>query len=250
MSDGDNLQWVLGGFASDVAHFGSPDRGKVAMGWTISPSIADLAPATLSFLYNAANDGRKNPSLPGNDVFVAGVSGASYFYPDVISNQTILDSATELTAAYMSKAGLRIANVMSYNNNVDDVVASSYLRNAEIDALLWYYFSDYAGVSGAIRFVLNKPVIGARFNLWGSTVAPDPTDPHFKNVSSLADALRFLPAWPDSSFGYSLVALHAWSHNVTDAVEVVRLANERGGTRVEAVDPQEFVRRIMGNVTH
>lgn len=249
MSDGDNLQWVLGGFASDVAHFGSPDRGKVAMGWTISPSIADLAPATLSYLYNAANDGSSNASLPGKDVFVAGVSGVSYFYPDVITNQNFLDSATELTAAYMSKAGLRIANVMSYNNNVDDLVASSYLKNAEIDALLWYYFSDYAGVSGAIRFVQNKPVIGARFNLWGSGVAPDPTDPHFKNVSSLADALRFLPAWPDSSFGYSLVALHAWSHNVSDAVEVVRLANQRGGTRVEAVDPQEFVRRIMGNIT-
>ncbi len=248
MTDGDNLQWVLGGFASEVAHFGSPDRGKVAMGWTISPSIADLAPATLSYLYNAANDG-SNASLPGKDVFVAGVSGASYFYPDVITNQRFLDSATELTAAYMSKAGLRIANVMSYDNNVDDLVASSYLKNAEIDALLWYYFSDYAGVSGAIRFVQKKPVIGARFNLWGSGVAPDPTDPHYKNVSSLADALRSLPAWPDSSDGYSLVALHAWSHNVTDAVEVVRLANERGGTRVEAVDPQEFVRRIMGNIT-
>jgi len=249
MSDGDNLQWVLGGFASDTAHFGSPDRGKVPMGWTLSPSIADLSPATLLYLYNAANDGT-NSSLPGRDVFVAGVSGVSYSYPDVMLNQNSLDASTELTAAYMAKAGLRIANVMSYYNNVDDHVAISYLKHSEIDALLWYYFSDYAGVSGAIRFVQNKPVIGARFNLWGSGVAPDPTDPHFKNVSALADALRFMPATPDTSFGYSLVALHAWSHNVTDAVEVVRLANQRGGTRVEAVDPQEFVRRILGNITH
>ena len=248
MSDGDNLQWVLGGFASDVAHFGSPDRGKIAMGWTISPAIADLSPATLFYLYNAANDA-SNSSLPGRDVFIAGVSGASYFYPDVIPNQDLLDKSTNLTAAYMKKANLQIANIMSYSNNVDDTIASSYLKHSEIDALFWYYFSDYAGDSGEIRFVENKPVIGARYNLWGSGVPPDPTDPHFKNVSSLADALRVLPSTPTSSFGYSLVALHAWSHNVSDALEVIQLANQRGGTRVEAVDPIEFVKRIIGNLS-
>ena len=248
MSDGDNLQWILGGFASDLAHFGSPDRGKIAMGWTISPAIADLSPATLFYLYNAAND-NSNTSLPGRDVFIAGVSGASYFYPDVIPNQDLLDKSTNLTAAYMKKANLQIANIMSYSNNVDDTIASSYLKHSEIDALFWYYFSDYAGDSGEIRFVENKPVIGARYNLWGSGVPPDPTDPHFKNVSSLADALRVLPSTPTSSFGYSLVALHAWSHNVSDALEVIQLANQRGGTRVEAVDPIEFVKRIIGNLS-
>ena len=66
MSDGDNLQWLLDNFATGADWWASPDRGKVAMGWTLSPSAADLAPAVMQYLYNTAL----------NDHFVAGVSGA------------------------------------------------------------------------------------------------------------------------------------------------------------------------------
>ena len=54
MSDGDNVQWLLGGFARDPAHYGSSDRGRVAMGWTISPAVVDLAPAMMQHVYAAA----------------------------------------------------------------------------------------------------------------------------------------------------------------------------------------------------
>ena len=82
MSDGDNIQFDLGGFAmaSDTAHFGSVDRGSVSMGWTLSPALAELAPGTLSYLYTAASNGSAPggpapPNTDGRDLFVGSVSG-------------------------------------------------------------------------------------------------------------------------------------------------------------------------------
>ena len=57
MTDGDNIQWLLSGFASGPAWFGSPDRGKVAMGWTISPALAELAPNVMGYIYDHAHAG-------------------------------------------------------------------------------------------------------------------------------------------------------------------------------------------------
>ena len=247
MSDGDNAQWDLGGFATGSDWFGSPDRGAVPMGWTTSPALADLAPVVLHYLYGAASDGSQ-PGMPFRDVFVAGVSGVGYSYPDDTPPGPLLDGYASLTAAYMKKAGLRIANVMSAQDRVDPGAVAALLASEDVDALFYYHYDNYAGEEGRISFVHGKPVIGARFALWGSGSPPDPTGPTFKGVSGLADALRALPADPSSAFGYSLVALHAWSHNVSDAREVVRLAAERGGSAVEAVAPDEFVRRIVANL--
>jgi hypothetical protein len=245
LSDGDNAQWVLAGFASGSDWFGSPDRGQVAMGYTMSPALADLAPAALAYLYGAASDGSQ-PGMPARDYFVAGVSGAGYSYPDDAGAG--LAGYADLTAAYMKKAGMRIANIMSSQDRVDERAAAALLAGDGVDALLWYHYDNYAGEEGRISFVGGKPVIGARYALWGSGLPPDPTGPTFKNVSALADALRAQAADPTSAAGYSLIALHAWSHNVSDAREVMRLIAERGGSAVEAVTPDELVRRVKANL--
>jgi len=54
MGDGDNVQWLLNDFATDERWFGSPLRGEFPMGWTISPSMLDLCPTVMRWLYNRA----------------------------------------------------------------------------------------------------------------------------------------------------------------------------------------------------
>jgi hypothetical protein len=71
------------------------------MGWTLSPSLADLGPSVMSYLYSHASSG------PFRDVFVAGVSGMGYFYPDLSSDANLATLAAQ-TAAYMGKADMGV----------------------------------------------------------------------------------------------------------------------------------------------
>lgn len=50
MTDGDNVQWLLNGFAQNPLWWGSPDRGSVELGWTLTPALVDLAPIVLEYL--------------------------------------------------------------------------------------------------------------------------------------------------------------------------------------------------------
>jgi hypothetical protein len=192
MSDGDNAQFVLGGFATSGSFWGSPDRGRVPMGWTMPGALADLAPAALRYFYATAS---------GSDSFVAGVSGAAYFYPDAAAAAGQLAPLAELTREYAAKAGLRVANVMTAADGVlPAAIAEAYLSGGEFDALVHYPYSDYAGDHGAISFVGGKPVIGGRFSLWGDgTQGAD-----FKNVEQAALALALAKRDPTTQDGYSL----------------------------------------------
>ena len=211
------------------------------MGWTLSAATADLAPAVPAWLYSAATP---------NDVFVGGVSGAGYFYPDDVlsgGGAGAMEELAGLSARFMAKAGLRVLNVLSRGTGVPAAAAESYLSRPEIDALIWYPYSDYSGLRGSISWHAGKPVIGGRFNLWGN--GSDPAGPTFFNVSGLAAALVAQARDPGSAAGYSLVPLHAWSHTVADAAEVMRLVRAAlPGGGVEAVTPDEFVARIVANV--
>ena len=238
MSDGDNVQFLLGGFATDSRWFGSPARGSVAMGWTLSAAAADLAPVVPAWLYSAANS---------TDVFVGGVSGVGYLYPDEVLAG--MDALAALSAGFMAKSGLRVLNVLARGDTVPAAAAASYLSHPDIDALIWYPYSDYSGLRGAISWHAGKPVIGGRFNLWGN--GSDPSGPTFFNVTGLAAALLAQIRDPTSEAGYSLVPLHAWSHTVADAAEVMSLVKAAlPGGGVEAVTPDVFVQRIIANVKH
>ena len=88
-------------------------------------------------------------------------------------------------------------------------------------------------------------MIGGRFNLWGD--GANPAGPTFKNVTGLAAALLALPRDPASPDAYSLIPLHVWSHNVSDAAAVLALLQAAGGG-VDIVTPDVFVARIVANV--
>lgn len=244
MSDGDNAQWILDQFATNPSWFGSPDRGYVPMGWTLSPSLADLAPVTLSYLYNQAAD----PTKPYPNIFVGGVSGMGYFYPDVTElNPELLSKSAALTAGYMNKADMNIVTVLSYGNGyLTNAIPEAYLQYSNINGIFWENYDDYSGMKGKISFINNKPVIGGRFNLWGD--GSNPSGPTFKNVTGLIEALLSLPRDPTTENGYSLIPVHAWSHNVTDVRQVMEGLYSQAPGQIEVVSPDIFVQRIIANV--
>lgn len=68
-SEGDNIQYCQ----RHLRHlWNDPNRGKVPMGWTITPLLADIAPNILNHFQNTATE---------NDALVVGPSGAGYTNP-------------------------------------------------------------------------------------------------------------------------------------------------------------------------
>jgi hypothetical protein len=142
MSDGDNVQWLIDGFATGASWFGSPDRGHVNLGWTLGPSTSDLAPVLLNYLYENAGDG-VSPSTPYRDVFVAGVSGMGYMYPDAVLTPASLAAVAQGTSDFMRKAGMRIVNVLAHGEGyADDAIPGAYLAHDNIDAVLYYNYGE------------------------------------------------------------------------------------------------------------
>ena len=235
-TDGDNIQWLLGPWAVDNRWYGSKERGTVPAGWTISPALASLAPVVLSHAYGTATV---------NDSFVAGPSGVGYIYPKEYKDAT---GFANLTNTYFGAADLDIVNVID-----DDLSAprlAPLLEQPGVRAAFLYTGSCYAGPQGQATWVNGKPVFTARAALWGDGTMTQPT---CENVTQLAKLLAGASRDPGSPAGYSLIPVHAWSHDYADVIEVVRqveaiTSSTGNGNSVRFVTPREFVDTFVANV--
>jgi hypothetical protein len=253
MSDGDNVQFMLGDYAVSERFWASPDRGAAALGWTFAPGLAELAPAALTWYYEtAARAGVANRTrnTDGRDVFVAGVSGVGYFYPDVVAEAADgarkLDALVASTHEMMGKAGTRLLNVLAEGNGLPPPgVAEALLDHEGVDALFWYPYDNYAGLRGVITWPLpGKPLVGGTFNLWG-----DGSDcGAFCNNAQTVARLLAAPRDPTRAAGYTLIPVHVWTHNVTDVAWITAELEAAAPGAVAVVAPDEFVRRLVANV--
>jgi hypothetical protein len=119
LSDGDNLQFVehlLRKLWND------PGRGKVPMGWTLSPAMVDAMPGALNYLWTTATP---------DDAFVSGPSGYGYTYPNVWTDAAALDRFVAKTETYDQRAGFRVVTIWNtITGGIDPKVGSSFARNA------------------------------------------------------------------------------------------------------------------------
>jgi|TARA_B110000305_G_scaffold19473_3_gene18025 hypothetical protein len=220
MSDGDNVQWMLNLFAEDSRWFGSENRGLMDIGWTIPPALSEIAPTVMAKLYDMAAS-----TASGKDYFVAGPSGHTYHFPELYP---ALESSCALMNSYLEKSDLSIVNILG--NAYDEPLFHSYLKQESVDGLFYYDYSNYSKMQGKMDCYALKPVISAKYNLWGG----------FESCESLASKLNDEVKDPYSTDGYSLIAVHAWSNSVDSLLLVRSLLNE--GIRVVA--PDEFVALI------
>jgi len=224
MTDGDNIQWTLNSFIANSDWYGSPLRQTMNMGWTISPVMAEIAPNILKYYYDHA--GTKDG---GRDYFVASPSGMGYTFPDLYAD---LSTFASLTAQTMKKADLRILNILG--NDKSSAYLSPFLAQDQIDAIFFYYYSDYSGGNGSISWINGKPVITGRY-----------TYAHV-DAQELANVINALPVDITSPNGYSLIPVHVWSENVQSVADAIKLFN----SRVRVVTPDEFVSLIKKNIRH
>jgi len=224
MSDGDNIQWLLSEFAVNQAWYGSTDRGKLDIGWTISPALCELAPTVMKYIYDRASDTEN-----GRDFFVAGPSGIGYNYP---SQFPAIDDMSKLLNEYMKKSDLNIVNVIDEPATLEGI--KPFLEQDAIDAVFHFGYSSYSSTAGSIKWYNHKPAIGGRFSFWEG----------FETIESLAEKLNNMPRDPKSQRGYSLISVNNWSRTVSDIKACVELLDQN----VRVVAPDEFVKLIKTNV--
>ncbi len=215
MTDGDNIQWLLGDFADNALWYGSPHRGQVPIGWTVSPALAELAPTVLKSLYDTAKAG---------DYFIAGPSGMGYLYPDDFNP---VDSAAAISDRMMQKADLSIVNVIC--NLWQPQSLAPYLAQPDIDGMFFYSFSDgYQGLGGHSQCFYDKPMISARYTLWQS----------YSSAPILARNVQALPKDPTDPNAYTLVSVHVWDHSVDSVIAAVQLFD----STIRVVAPDAFIK--------
>jgi hypothetical protein len=226
ISDGDNVQWLLGAH-DNTNNWNNPNRAHVNLGWTISPSLVDLAPIVYDkYIDNALT------TPEGRNVLIAGPSGRGYFFPGRYPAAD-LETESALLNKYMKKADLRIVNIIDADDSNNDPTA--YLKQDNIDALFYYsYGANYTGRNGQIDWYKGKPSIGGRYTLWGNLSSPQ----------SLANQLNQASTNINTQDGYSLISVHIWDRDVNDVLDCISKLNPN----VRVVAPDEFVWLIKKNI--
>jgi len=214
LSDGDNVQWMMGNFTSGgegPSYYGNPKRGSIPFTWGLPvPSLCQLSPRTLSEILAKATP---------NDDFMQ-FSAGGYFYPDQYGKARRSTRALELHAerlrAYMELTGIRILafNFMDWDGA--DARAACEIFAAKLPGLLGIYafqYYPYSAGNGAIYWVKGidgdeVPVVSCRLTVWAQTGRPRDAAP-----AAVAAHLNRLPAAGDATTydAFSWVLVHAWS---------------------------------------
>ena len=229
MSDGDNVQWLLGA-SDDKKTWANPNRGYMNVGWTISPALSELAPP----MYKKYIDNTLT-SVDGRNYLIAAPSGRGYFNPGVFPDLT---SECVLQNKYMKKADLRIANIIDVDDSPRNIVP--YLSQSNIDALFYYNYSNYAGLSGSLNWYKNKPSIAGKYTLWtGATGLINDMLPN-----TLAAKLNTLSTNIKTQSSYSLISVIVWSNDVEAVLKCIGQLDPN----VRVVAPDEFVWLLRKNL--
>ena len=233
MSDGDNLCWLQGDWRK-ASWYGSPDRGAVPIGWTFAPAAAELIPTVLE-------GARRGATV--NDSFIAGPSGAGYYFPDAVPIDR-RDAFQQATGQLMELSGMDLLNVIGAAPAAEAL--EPLLASAAVRALFfWTYGAGYSGMRGNVAWLGGKLVVGGRVSLWGESTDVSST---MVGPEALVRVLSSLPKDPTHPNSYSLIPVHAWSHNTSSVRHVAEALEALGG--FDVVSPSELVERLTAFTPH
>lgn len=226
VSDGDNIAFNLW---SMQEYFSDPAHGQFPIGFTISPSLYDLAPAAMHWYYRNSRT---------NDYFVAGPSGSSYIFPSKMPDDKLDAYLTQLNG-YVEKSGLTICNILDQGIMDNPRVYNKYLSQPNIDAIFYTGYAEKG--DGRIKFSDNgKPIIEQRSVLWEGI---DGGSDRGEEQTVIAQ-INGRPADPHSPDGYTFVFVHCWTKTQTNIKTVIEALNPN----VRVVAPDVFVQLVKQNL--
>lgn len=231
MSDGDNIQWLLGDFNNDTGRddwYGNANRGNFSMGWGMAPAMIEIAPTVMKYYYDQASSGTNK------DNFIVGPSGSGYMYPSKYPTAELDSHLTELNE-YMGKTDLSIVEIIDFNSFNNIGLWDKYTAESNIDGLIYLEYTDHSAQKGAVNWSNGKPVIAPRSVLWEGVTGG--------SNQEVINTINAAERNPYSTAGYSIVLVHAWSKSMDDIQAVVNgLSSD-----VRVVTPEEMVTLMTDN---
>lgn len=222
MTDGDNIQWVGGGFVSDRGFWASPQRGKFPMTWEMAPILAEVAPRALAYFYREAT---------GNDDFITGPSGAGYFFPHASPDRA---GWARVTAGALTSSRMTVVTLL--NRGGDMTESREVLERPEVEGAIYKDYAPYNRRRGAVYWHAGKPCVSYRCLLWEGQTGGDPR--------GVAAAIAALPAAADTNpESYALVNVHAWSFRaIGGPMEAVKRTVDLLPEKTRVVTATQFIR--------
>ena len=221
MSDGDNCQIWYNSFATDSRYYGMTRHEGFKFGWSIQPSLIELGPAFIKYVYDHAS-----PS----DQFVCAVSGQGYMNPQ---NYTELAKFTQNLDYYLKKTDLSVIQILD-STTPNEKVLNCYSSVPSLKGAFYCFGNKYAGGAGSVYWCNDKPFVTIRESLWSTS------------IESMAARINSYAKDPTSIYGYTAINVHAWSMTYEDAYRLTQLLDED----VVVVYPEEFIELITNNVKH
>ncbi|MFW6279393.1 MAG: GxGYxYP domain-containing protein [Bacillota bacterium] len=225
MSDGDNVQWLLGDVADNNRYFESTYRGLFPVNWTIAPTLIDLAPVTMEWFYENSIQ----------DYFIAGPSGAGYMYPSEYPD--LKEHVASLNEIF-SRTDLSYVNIIdtAYINDQDfREAAAVYAAQPNIKGGIYYNYFDYARGDGEIIWEEGKPFVAGREYLWHAG-EPDP--------QVIAENINSYSSDPEDPGAYTVVSINVWDYELKDVYQLVNALD----SHVRVVNIDEFFRQVKNNL--
>jgi hypothetical protein len=192
MSDGDNVQVLTGGWATDPKWYGSPYRSNFNMTWDMTSALGEMNPVAFNYYYQHASSGVHKDSFVSSGG--AGLTFPSQ-YPD---NAGLVASISQS----LKSADQKVLSIL--DPTYDTSTLYPILDDPQVMGMMFKtYDSYYKGRDGALDWHNGKPVLSVKYSLWdGADTALSIANA--LNASTHRDAIND-PA------SYSIVNVHPWS---------------------------------------
>jgi hypothetical protein len=192
MSDGDNCQWLTGGFATDPKWFGSPYRGQFNMTWDLTSTLGEMSPVAFNYLYQHASNGTHK------DSFVSS-GGAGLTFP---SRYPDIDGLVSSISQSMQAADQKVISIL--DPSYDTAKLQAILDDPQVMGMMFKTYANYyKGRNGALEFHNGKPILSVKYSLW------DGADTALSIANALNASAHRDPVGDPAS--YSIVNVHPWS---------------------------------------
>ncbi len=208
MSDGDNMQWMLGNFISNQSYWASPYASSLSMSYTTCTANMTMA----------APDGLRQivaTQQPNTGVIEY---GGGYYYPDKFAckrpnREELLRKLARTVNIRMKETGISVLGFICMRLFTEEAMQAYRIFAEEIDCLsgmMALQYAPYNKGDGKILWIpdkngINIPVCTAKFQVWANLHCPGSDDP--LSVCRLVNSS--LPDTEKKTFNWTIV--HAWS---------------------------------------
>ena len=226
LTDGDNTQWMMGGFLGNyLLH---PDARATKMAFGINTTLTpQISPEAYGTILASQPDGCTLVEVQGGGVIYSDTFG------ETVGREEALKKRAAITASWMRQHRIKVLGLMAKeyagSPEAQECYKAMIEANDQLVGIIAVQYTPYAGDEGRIYWFTNSagcdiPVVTVKYSIWN-------TNPPYRNVEgSPAFVARRLREDSHNS-DFNLVAVHAWSRFTDagpDCDEVAELSEEGG----------------------